>query len=439
MVRFDRPLIRGDGVAYLAWLDSLALDGDFDLENQADRLEPVNTYHIIVNWHNGRYVNVFPFGVAFLQFPFYKIGHLFLRQGWLNLNYHYFQQMQGVPLPYSFWTMVGANTMGLVTVILAWFTVQKLTSPWMATAVAWAIYFGSPLFYYTTVSPLNSHSAGAFCVAIFLFLTLQGTGGLDHEASEQRERGPLLWLGAGISAGLMMLSRWQLLLVAIPVWIILIWQREWQALLYATPAAALTLLPLPFVWNYLFDHPFIIPYDIVSQGSFFRFPIHAPSVLLFTLYTSPILIISFIGFIPLWRRSRSWTLVLGSIILLQVLINGAALDWWAGESYGMRRMSELYFVYAILAAATIGHLPGKVERQQKVLLLVRGLFLLLILYNFLFTLSFFSYHWTNLDPAPIPTPRMMIAHFLRQPNRWEVINAIFHTHLGPPAWSKPGP
>ncbi len=68
MLRFDRPLVRGDGVAYLAWVDSLALDHDFDLENQAERLSSVNTYAVILNWHNGKYVNAFPFGVAFLQY-----------------------------------------------------------------------------------------------------------------------------------------------------------------------------------------------------------------------------------------------------------------------------------------------------------------------------------------------------------------------------------
>jgi hypothetical protein len=437
MIRFDRPLVRGDGVAYLAWTDSVALDHDFNLENQFEKLSVVNTYQIIVNWHNGRYVNGFPFGVAFLQYPFYKLGHLFLQLNWLNLNPDYFHQMQGVPLPYSFWAMVGANLMGLTAVVLAWFTARRLTSPWMATVVAWAVYFGSPLFYYTTVSPLNSHSAGAVCAAVFLFLALRGTGGLTREASRPRETRPLLWLGVGVSAGLMTLSRWQLLLVAVPVWALMTWRREWRGLLYATPAAALTLLPLPLVWNYLFDTPFTIPYDITSSGSFLHPPIHAGHVLAFTLYNSPILTLSIAGLIPLWRRNRPWTLVFGTIILLQVLINGAALDWWAGESFGMRRMSELYFVYAVLVAATIGYLPKSPRRRAAILL--RGLLLLLVLYNILFVFSFFSYRWTNLEYTPIPTPKLMIEHFLGQQNRWEVIETIFRTHLGPPAWSKPGP
>jgi hypothetical protein len=237
----------------------------------------------------------------------------------------------------------------------------------------------------------------------------------------------------------MTLSRWQLLLVAVPVWALMAWRREWRGLLYATPAAAVTLLPLPLVWNYLFDHPFTVPYDVLSQESFLRFPTNAGQVLLFTLYNSPILALSLAGLIPLWRRNRPWTLALGAIILLQVLINGAALDWWAGESFGMRRMSEIYFVYAVLAAAALGRLPRQAGARRRAALALRGVLLLLVLYNLLFVLSFFSYRWTNLEYTPIPTPKLMIEHFLGQENRWDVIVAIFRTHLGPPAWSKPGP
>jgi hypothetical protein len=42
LVALDRPLIRGDGLAYYMWLDSIAGDGDMDLSNQADRFAHVN-------------------------------------------------------------------------------------------------------------------------------------------------------------------------------------------------------------------------------------------------------------------------------------------------------------------------------------------------------------------------------------------------------------
>ena len=62
MIFFDRPLIRGDGVAYLAWLDTIALDLDIDLGNQVERLAPVNTYQVVWNDTTERWVIIFPFG-----------------------------------------------------------------------------------------------------------------------------------------------------------------------------------------------------------------------------------------------------------------------------------------------------------------------------------------------------------------------------------------
>jgi len=440
MIRFDRPLVRGDGVAYLAWVDSLALDHDFDLENQAERLSPVNTYAVILNWHNGKYGNAFPFGVAFLQYPFYRIGHIFLTHNWLNLNPDYFHAMQGVELPYSFWVMVGANLMTLCAVILVWLTIQRFCHIWLAALLSWAVFIGSPLFYYTTVSPLNSHNPGAFSAAWLFYLAIQVIGSFD-KIPRQKGTGThtLHWIEIGVSAGLMTLSRWQLLLVAVPLWGLFAWYKQWKGLSYATAAAAITLLPLPLIWNYLFDSPFIIPYDILSQEPFFRFPINSGNVFLHTLYHSPILILSLVGLAKLWKRNHIWATALALIILFQVLINGAALDWWGGETYGMRRMSELYFVYALLGAVALGHLSPTQGAERTTAIILRVALIVLILYNFLYIFSFFSYTWTSLEQTGIPTPKIMISYFLRQSTRWEVIAAIFRTHLGPPAWSMPGP
>jgi len=82
LILLDRPLIRGDGVAYLAWVDSIALDHDVDLANQYQRLAGVNSYQISWNEARQSYTNIFPFGVAFFQYPFYRLGNWFVGNGW---------------------------------------------------------------------------------------------------------------------------------------------------------------------------------------------------------------------------------------------------------------------------------------------------------------------------------------------------------------------
>ena len=340
MLRFDRPLIRGDGIAYLAWVDTLILDGDINFDNQLERLQSVNTYQITWNEATQRFVNVFPFGVAFLQAPFYLIGHLFHSQGWYNHNPDYFLQMQGLGLPYSLWLMLGANLMALSAIILAWLVGRQLADDWTAAVVAWAVFLGTPLFYYSTVSPLNSHNPGALATAAFIFLLADVTHAFKKE--EQSNASPLYkWVLLGLSAGLMILVRWQLLLVVVAGLGLLIWQRAWRGLLITTMVTFLTSLPLPLIWRRMFNRFVVVPYEAVAGETFLSIPKGSWWVLVETPRNSPILYLSLLGLPFLWRRNRQWTVFIIVVLLLQVLINGAVLDWWGGETYGIRRMAEL--------------------------------------------------------------------------------------------------
>jgi hypothetical protein len=139
MILFDRPLIRGDGTAYLAWVDTFVRDRDLDLANQYTRFQPVNTYQI--TWDAGlqRYVNIFPFGVAFLQGPFYVGGAALVRTGIADQNPGYFLQMQGVNQGYSIALMIGANLMMLAAIVLSWWMARRFTG-W--TLLARGIFMG---------------------------------------------------------------------------------------------------------------------------------------------------------------------------------------------------------------------------------------------------------------------------------------------------------
>lgn len=440
MIRFDRPLIRGDGVAYLAWVDSFALDHDFDLSNQAERLRSVSDYAVVLNWHNGKYVNAFPFGIAFLQYPFYRMGDLFLKNNWLNVNPDYFRSMQGVELPYSLWAMIGNNFMVLCTIIFAWHVMSRYCSPWIAAFSAWGVFVGTPLFYYATVSPLNSHAPGAFAAALMYYLGFGIYERLSNLGDNERKPvSKLSWVGMGLSAGLMVLTRWQLALIAVPLWALFLWRRQFSGLFYATLAGGISLIPLPLVWNYLFDSPFVIPYDVMAGHSFLRFPVNAHNVLFYTFAHSPILIISVIGVIKLWATKKELSLVLIVAFVLQILINGAALDWDCGETYGLRRMSEMYFLYAFATGIALNKWHGITKFPHVMTLLVRLVFVSLLLYNAMYILAYFNYSWTNTVYHPYPTPSNIVGFFLQQSNRWDVVRAIFRTHLGPPAWTHPGP
>lgn len=437
LLRFDRPLIRGDGIAYLAWVDTLVLDQDVNFDNQLERLQAVNTYQITWQEETQRFVNVFPFGVAVLQAPFYAIGHLFQTQGWYDLNPDYFRQMQGVGLPYSLWLMIGANALALLAVVLAWLVGRQLADDWTAAIVAWAVFLGTPLFYYSTVSPLNSHNPGAAATALFVYCLASVTGAFRREEAPPVRR--TQWVLLGLSAGLMILVRWQLLLVVVPGLALVAWQRRWPGLALAAGVTALVALPLPLVWRRMFNRYVVVPQQAVSGDVFLGVPRGSWWVLTETPRNSPVLYLSLIGLPFLWRRSRSWTVFIVVVILLQVIINGAVLDWWGGETYGIRRMTELYPLYVVLASAALGDIRVQARAGRAWGIVARVALAVVVLYSFVYILSFFSFTRTNPDHVFIAGPETMIPYFLGQPNRWEIIASIFRTHLGPPAWPMPGP
>ena len=444
LIRFDRPLVRGDGVAYLAWVDTFVRDRDLDLNNQFERFRPVNTYQITWNDSTQRWVIVFPFGAAFLVAPFYALGDLFAQNGWLVANPDYFAQMQGVGLPYSLWIMIGTNLMALTTLALAWHIGRRFVGGWLAALAVYALFVGTPLLFYSAIEPLNSHSPGAFAVTVFLFFLLRCTTSLRpaYRPDQPSDYAPrtLDWIALGISAGVTILVRWQLAAVVIPAWGILLYEKQWRGIVISAAAAAVTLLPLPLVWQTMFGAPFVIPYNEASGGSFLKPENEILKVVQQTLTSSPLILLIFPGLFLLARRVPLWALLFAVMIFGQWFINGAALDWNAGYSFGTRRMTELFVVYVLLACVTFGALENATRERRLLRLALPVLLLAATAYSFLYLLAFLDYVWTSPESwLGDLSPFSVIPYFINQPNRFDVISAIFTTHLGPPAWTQPGP
>ena len=431
LIALDRPLIRGDGTAYLAWLDTFVRDQDLNLENQAERFQPVNTYQVKWDAELGRYVNIFPFGVAFLEAPFFAAGGLLTATGLVDQNPSYFLQMQGVNQAYGLMIMAGTNLMILAALVLIWQIVRGIVDGWTAVLVAWGFLMGTPLVYYATVAPLNSHAPGAFLTTVLVFLMMRVVP-LGQEANRPSL---IIWLLIGAVAGLMVLVRWQLAAVVALAWLLMAAQRSnWRGLAVATGAAVIVMLPLPVVWNQMFGKPFVVPYDETTGESFFHLPAHAHRVFFRMLTHSPLLLLSLAGIPFLWRKDRRWAAFCAGTIVLQLMINGSTKDWYAGDSYGARRMSELYPIYALLAAALLGQFS-----RAALPVLARTVFVGVLVYSIVFLFVFFVFSWTNPDHYFADEPDRMWEYFIENDERGEIIETIFRTHLGPRAWDHPGP
>jgi hypothetical protein len=102
-------------------------------------------------------------------------------------------------------------------------------------------------------------------------------------------------------------------------------------------------------------------------------------------------------------------------------------------------MTELYPLYALLACAALGRLPGRDGAEFPWWIASRVILVVLVIYSALYVSAFFSFTWTNPEGAFVASPAEMISYFLHQEHRWQVLSAVLRAHVGPPSWAMLGP
>jgi len=431
---FDRPLAVGDGLAYLIWLDSIALDGDLDLSNQAVKFAKVNTYHIYFNERTGRWASAFPMGIALLLTPFYWVGAALDTLPAFRVNDAHFIAIQGVPFAYSLCAMIGVNVYALITVILAYKIARRYARPWAAAGATMAAYLGTPLLFYTTVDPMNSHIAGGFSITLFIYLWLR----VRHKPRARTWRSALGWLSVGLAAGLTALCRWQVSLVALPVGADLLLRRRWREVLALGLGFGLLAWLIPYTWWRMYGMLALVPATQGDKTAVLIGPVNTLKVLFSPISGlfpwSPITALALVGLWPLARRD--WPLALSVIVMfvLQALVCGMVKNWWAGIGFGMRRLAELYPVYVLLLATLANAASGR----RWLATLVSALIVLLVAYGLALVLARFNFTWTNPWGLARDTPFKELSYSFSREQRhllWPVIK----DHVGPWAWKKPGP
>jgi hypothetical protein len=433
LIFFDRPLAVGDGLAYLIWLDSIALDGDLDLSNQAHKFADVNTYHIFFNRRTGQWASAFPWGIALLLTPFYWVGALLDKLPAFRVNDAHFIGIQGVSFAYSLCAMIGVNVYTLLTVVLAYKIARRFVRPWLAAGVTIAAYLGTPLLFYTTVDPINSHIAGGFSATLFVLLWLRA-----RKSKARTWRDALDWLWVGLAAGLTALCRWQVGLIVLPVSVELVLRRRWREVLALGLGFGLLAWLIPYTWWRMYGMLALVPATQGDKSAVLIGPVNTFKVLFSPIAGlfpwSPITALALVGLWPLARRD--WPLALSTIVMfaLQALVCGMVKNWWAGIGFGMRRMAELYPIYVLLLAA----LTNATYARRWLAFPMWALIVALMAYGFALFLARLNFTWTNPWGLARDTPFRELSYAFSREHRhllWPTIK----DHVGPWAWEKPGP
>ena len=393
----DHATVGGDGLAIYVVAESILLDGDFDLANQHERyreqVRQIASYALVEAPGTGRYVSHWPFGMALLWAPFLYYFWWLDAAGTFASPY----VLYGLPLPGRF-RAIGlalvwaANFWGVAAWAFAARTAARAIRGWEAQLVALAVFLGTPLFFYVTIEPSFSHVGDAVTIAALLWAWF----GFQRDSWAHG-------LLAGALAGLAILVRWQLFTYVVVLGASSLLLREWRRLGGLVLGVAALTWPISYSWY-------------VMGGSMLRPPIldvvpnylGAPKVISLLvsdlrglLPWSPVSALGLLGLVAGFRRHRRQAMELLACVAAQLLINGMIWDWWAGHSFGNRRLVSLYAVLVIgtawlleraeAVAARWGHRAPAAARLT--LLALAGL-----LASHTVTLAL-HYYPSRLDPA----------------------------------------
>jgi hypothetical protein len=428
-VRGVRPrVIRGDALHYYVQLRSAVFDHDLDFENDYIALytldfkvsvPPAGFTWTFEHTPNGHVRNFMPVGPALLWAPLFLVvtGAIYL------------SSLAGLAYPpdgFGLALQLVPDVCGVAAAGLAmWFAfllARSLSGPRAAIGAALAVLAGSPLIYYAIIAPAYSHALSAMGAGAFLLYWWN-----TRDRTDLRR-----YAAMGALAGLTALIRWQdgLLLVTVLVDVVVHARTARLSrgrvigfgalrLAVAGAAALVVFTPQMIVWQSLYGQPLTIP-----QGAeFMRWTESQVGAVLLSPYRglfswTPLTAVALAGFIPLWKTERRLVLTAALFFLVSAYVNGAVVDWWAGEAFGTRRFLSCFpiFVVGLAALLTLDGIRGTISRLVTIVLAAANLLLLLHYELFMIGLTtlvpYPGNNWYTLWVERFLVPVRLVRHLL---------------------------
>ncbi|MBN1902645.1 tetratricopeptide repeat protein, partial [Candidatus Sumerlaeota bacterium] len=188
--------------------------------------------------------------------------------------------------------------------------------------------------------------ATGFCIVTLFFILWANT---------ITERKTLDWILLGFLAGLMIMTRPQHIasLIAFPIELAFKikkssfkgaeWKNEVKGWLVFFFALIFAFIPQIIFWKKIYGHAFSFPK--LEEMHWFN-----PSIAetLFSDYHgifpwTPLVLLGFMGLLFVWQKEKILASGLLAALAIQIYINSANEVWWAGGSFGNRRITEYAF------------------------------------------------------------------------------------------------
>lgn len=162
-----KTILWGDSLYYYAYTKSIVLDHDIDFQNEAYRDSGGFPNEPEISEITGKIINKFSPGTSILWIPGFLLGHSLSKV----LE---FVEVIAAADGYNFLTQyivaISAILFSIVGLFFVFKTVKLFFNTKIALLTLLILYLATQMFYYTSLDPLNSHSASFMLSAMFLYL-----------------------------------------------------------------------------------------------------------------------------------------------------------------------------------------------------------------------------------------------------------------------------
>ena len=342
--------VRPDGAGHASYLPSALLDHDLVLFNEWARFGMIreNAIAFLNITSNGHLGNHWTVGPAVAWLPAYAAADAtrdavpMLREFARN----------GFSLPYAIAILVSSAMAGLIALLLGVQAAIPIVGRFAATLAAIGIWFGSPLLWYSIRHSTMAHAVSAAACAVVVAIALS----LRRELTASRI------FAAGLACGFAFAVRPQnLTFVIVPMIVagsLPLLRRSWLAVI----GFLIGCLPELVVSQILYGKPlaFASAGGANDWHSFERIHPFLPFVSWYHGMGTwtPLLALSLIGLVLLWRDDRRLAAAGMLTFLLQWLIV-VSFDraFWGRLAFGQRRFDSCTLFFLIGLAALLARLP----------------------------------------------------------------------------------
>ncbi len=381
--KFSEPhrVFHWDVKSYYSYLPAYYIDHDIGMTKWENQYPNFNKY-----WpeyvRDDKFVIKTTLGISIFYAPFFAVANCLAEP----LGY----PADGFSEPYAFAILLSGAVFAWLGLLFVQRFLLRYYHDKVAAVTLVIMGLATTLYWYATFEAPMSHSYSFFLFAVFLYLTDKWYEKITWCKS----------LLAGIVFGLIILIRptnglvlFVFLLYGIKNWKdisarIRLYCQHWYHFFIVIAMIGLVILPQLLYWKEITGH-----WIYYSYGSE-RFFWDSPKIIevlfgyrkgLF-VYT-PVLLLSFIGMILLWKKERGLFWPLTVFFTINIYVISSWWCWWYGGSYGLRAFVECY---AFLAVPMAGFISWASERRWPVRIPTYIIILLLSLHSVFHTIQYYT-------------------------------------------------